>query len=140
VQPLGALGRRQLADCFLALASLKRAMGKGPDAELLERRAQTARKDPSDLSRHRSAGPGWDNHAWLRLQADEAGAPSSEALAEVRRQLRESEDRGARRRTVLGLLFGGLAGLWVSVATGIPGLYLGPVGAALGFAWARRQS
>jgi hypothetical protein len=142
VQPLGAKGRQQLADCFEAFASLKEALGKPVEAERFRRRAATARKDPSELQRHGSgdaANPGWDNHAWVRLQAGELSQAAEDAIQKVHVELEIAETRGYRRALLLALGFGALVGLWVGALTRLPMAVLALLGAVVGIFWARKK-
>lgn len=49
MRPLGAEGRRQLAEAFEACAALKARLGKTEEARRLRQRAASARKDPGQL-------------------------------------------------------------------------------------------
>jgi hypothetical protein len=142
VQPLGALGRGQLADCFEAFANLKEAMGKPQEAERFRGRAVTARKDPSELARHGAGGAaasGWDTHAWVRLQSGEVSEAAQQAIHEVREQLERAEARGYRQSVLLALCAGAIIGLWVGAITRLPMSVLAVSGALLGCLWARKK-
>jgi hypothetical protein len=142
VQPLGAIGRAQLADCFEACARLKEALGKKEEAERFQRRSQSARKDPAALNRRESGGQGrsagWDSHAWVLRQAGEAGAPATEAIRKAYLQLELDELKARRWRITLALGGGGLAGLWFAVVTGLPLGLLTLMGGFTGWLWVRR--
>ena len=142
VQPLGSQGRRMLADCFDAYACLKDAMGKDMEAERFRQRARSARKDPSAVSRHQDAGASegrsWDLEAWKRLQPEQAGASSEETVQRVREQLERDEAAGLRRRKLLGMGGGGLAGLVCAAVVGLPALIPVLLGAGLGYYLASR--
>jgi hypothetical protein len=143
MRPFGARGRGQLADCFEACAALKQALGKDVEAQRFRHRAASARKEPGELQRHASrqanGGSGWDNHAWLRLQADEVGGPNPEAMASARAALEKQEAQGRRRKRALWVGAGAFAGLWIWVITGLPAWFMVPLGALVGWRWSGKS-
>jgi len=144
VQPLGTVGRGQLAECFEAYACLKEALGKSAEAERFRHRAGSARKDPSHLKRHApigagSGGGGWDSQAWVRRHFDAADRPSAEVLSKVRAILDREDVLARRRKIVLTLGSGGLAGIVCAAFTDLPTGMMALVGVGMGWLlWARK--
>ena len=144
VQPLGAAGRGQLAECFEAYACLKEALGKSTEAERFRHRAGSARKDPSHLNRHAPPGAGpvggaWDGHAWARRHFDAADRPSAAVLNKVRAILDREDVLARRRKIILTLGSGGLAGVVCAAFTDLPTGVMALVGVGMGWLlWARK--
>lgn len=142
LRPLGSHGREQLAACFQAMACLELAMGKPDEASRFHLRSLSAAKDPSTVLRRHSTEAlptkGWDNHAWLRLQADEAGGPPQETVEKVNQELDQAEASSQRRRRLLATAGGALAGLYAAILTGLPEIGALVLGAGLGWLYGRR--
>jgi len=143
LRPLGVDGRLQLSRTLEAWAQLKAAQSLAREAEGLHQRALSAGKDPQELRRKQAAGEdgstGWDNHAWVRLQAAEAGGAAEEgALAQVRRDLDQAllaQDQRQRRWKVG---FCALSGFACAVFVGLSpalGLLGAIAGALVGWRW-----
>jgi hypothetical protein len=146
VQPLGAVGRSQLAECFEAYACLKDALGKSDEAERFRHRAESARKDPSHLNRRIPSGTGaaaggvWDSQAWARRRFEAFDRPSAAVLGKVRALLDREDALARRRRIFLILGSSALAGIVCAEFTGLPSEAMAPVGAGMGWLlWARKQ-
>jgi hypothetical protein len=142
LRPLGAEGRRQLAATLAAWGQLKAAQGLAREADGLRQRAVTAAKDPHDLQRKQAAGQdgggSWDNHAWVRLQAEEAGLTQPAVVQKVRDDLDAAERKQERRERgwkVAALAFAGALG---TAAADLPVLAGMAVGALAGLWWSRR--
>jgi hypothetical protein len=141
LRPLGPEGRVQLSATLGAWAQLKAAQSLGREAQGLLQRAASAGKDPHDLHRKQAAGEdgsaGWDNHAWLKLQAEEAGRADASAVERARQDLAKDlafKERRWKRFQVAG---GALVGFSLCAFVGLP-LALGSVaGALLGWIWSR---
>jgi hypothetical protein len=144
VQPLGAAGRSQLAECFEAYACLKDALGKSAEAERFRHRAESARKDPSHLNRHAPFGKGsvageWAGRARMRRRFDADDRPSAAVLVQVRALLDREDVLERRRKIVLSLGSGGLAGIVCAAFTDLPTGLMALVGAGMGWLlWARK--
>jgi len=144
LRPLGPEGRRQLAASLEACAALKDALGKQVEAQRLRQRAATARKDPQELQRKQAGLPqggavGWDNHAWLRLQADEDSPDRQAAIARVRAEMEQAEAFSKRRNRALQVGALSLVGLAGGSAMGLPALATGVFGAGLGWFLSRHE-
>ncbi|HTA16991.1 MAG TPA: hypothetical protein VK786_04530 [bacterium] len=144
VQPLGAAGRSQLAECFEAYACLKDALGKPAEAERFRHRAESARKDPSHLNRHVPLGKGaaagvWDSRARMRRRFDSDERPSAAVLSKVRALLDREDVLERRRKIILTLGSGGLAGVLCAAFTDLPTGVMALVGVGMGWLlWARK--
>lgn len=138
MRPLGPQGRAQLAASLEACAALKDAVGKDGEAQRLRQRAATARKDPQELHRKQGAaaagaGLGWDNHAWVRLQADTESPDRQAAIAAVRAEMDQQEARSERTKRACQVGALSIFGLAGGSALGLPVLATGAVGAGLGW-------
>lgn len=142
LQPLGPRGRAHLSECFDACAAVKEALGKSAEAAILRRRAVTARKDPSELTRgggNRPRTSGWDQSTWLRLQSEEGGARPQAEIDKAFAELEAAEARSRRKVRIVAVAAGGFGGLWLSVVTGIPAWFMVLFGAGMGWIWVRKR-
>jgi hypothetical protein len=141
MRPFGAEGRLQLAAALEACAALKDRLDRPEEARRLRQRAASARKDPSELRRKQSGGPGqrWDEHAWVKAQVEEPDAGRPARIAAVQRELEQQLRLQERRQRALKLGAGGLAGLFSGPALGLPLGLGGVLGAGLAWAWLRRR-
>jgi len=144
IQPLGAVGRRQLADSFEAFAALKDALGKREEAGLYRRRAQSASKDPALVKRREAGTRAAVGQKILGLRtgvssrSPRSEGPSPETLRTVREQLALNEVKERRHKIMLTLGASGLVGLWVAVVTGLPMAFMVAVSCGTGWLWIRR--
>lgn len=141
LRPLGPAGRRLLGDCFDAWASLKAARGLDAEAARLRQRAVSARKDPEALRLHQASradgSGGWDNHAWLKLQAGDVMPDQEVVVARVRQELDRQMAAAERRWRAWKIAGASFAGFIGSGLLGIPLLVGSAVGASLGWWWGR---
>lgn len=141
LRPMGAAGRQQLGEALEALAVLKDHLGKSQEATRLRQRAQTARKNPSELrfKQTRDEAHRWDDHAWLKSQAPEEEAGRAERIAAVEAELDRQLKLQDKRQRAFKLGAFGLAGAAGGPVLGLPLLAGGALGAGLGWAWLRRR-
>ena len=141
LRPLGPEGRAQLAATLAAWAQLKAAQSLGREAEGLLRRAASAGKDPHDLRRKQAAGDdgsaGWDNHAWLKLQAEESGSANGAAVAQARQDLAQDMAFKERRWKRFQVGGGAVLGFSLSAFLGLPLFWGSLAGALAGCVWSR---
>ena len=143
LRPLGAQGRAQLAGTLGAWAELKAARGLAREAEGLGQRSASAAKDPQELHRKQATGEdgsvGWDNHAWLRLQADEGARPPVALVEQVRRDVERGLQSGERKARGFKVAAGALLAFGVADLLGLPLAWTAGLGALVGWVWSLRQ-
>ena len=143
LRPLGPQGRAQLAGTLQAWAQLKAARGLAQEAEGLGQRSVSAAKDPQELHRKQAAGEdgsvGWDNHAWLRLQADEDARPSAALVSQVRRDVDRGLRRQERRARGFKVAVGALFAFAAAALLGLPLGWTAGVGGLIGWMWSLKK-